>query len=156
YPRRLRAYQGYLTKMPADFVDRWPGLRDLVQTMAPEATARIDRGLGPEGAMEVLAQEVEPRWGSQGFLRSAELRRAVEKHAMKMARNHFESLGYTVAVLGKPYDLRCSMDGQILYVEVKGTTTDGDGVLLTPNEVMFARGHKDQMALYIVHGIQTS
>ena len=87
---------------------------------------------------------------------SPELRKAVEDYAMKIARKHFESLGYTVAVLGRPYDLLCSANGQTLYVELKGTTTDGAGVLLTPNEVAFARGHKGQMALFIVHGIETS
>lgn len=41
----------------------------------------------------------------------------------------------------------------ILYVEVKGTTTAGESVLLTPNEVAFARSHAGRMELFLVHGI---
>ena len=34
YPRKLRAAQGYLTKMPAAFVERWAPLRDLADALA--------------------------------------------------------------------------------------------------------------------------
>ncbi|HXM01052.1 MAG TPA: DUF3883 domain-containing protein, partial [Chthoniobacterales bacterium] len=59
-------------------------------------------------------------------------------------------LGYAVEILGKPYDLRSTRDGSTLYVEVKGTTTSGETIILTPNEIEFARSHASSMALFIV------
>ena len=38
-------------------------------------------------------------------------------------------------------------------VEVKGTTSDGTTVLLTPNEVDHARNHPDEAALFVCSNI---
>jgi hypothetical protein len=43
-----------------------------------------------------------------------------------------------------------------LYVEVKGTVTRGDCIILTSGEVKFARSHKGEMRLFILHSIQVS
>ena len=39
------------------------------------------------------------------------------------------------------YDLVCRRGGEEMRVEVKGTTTDGTAVILTPKEVEHARSH---------------
>jgi hypothetical protein len=39
---------------------------------------------------------------------------------------------------------------------VKGTTTHGEEIILTAGEVEFARSHKRQMGLFILHSIQVS
>jgi hypothetical protein len=57
---------------------------------------------------------------------------------------------------GHPYDLRCTRKKERLYVEVKGTQTNGDGIILTAGEVMFARRHKEEMALFLLHSIKVS
>ncbi len=36
---------------------------------------------------------------------------------------------------------------------MKGTQTDGEDILLTPNEIDFAEAHHNQMALFIVRNI---
>ena len=44
----------------------------------------------------------------------------------------------------------------MLYVEVKGTQTNGEGVILTSGEVEFARRNENQMALFVLHSIKVS
>jgi Domain of unknown function (DUF3883) len=80
----------------------------------------------------------------------------VDDAAMAPAEAYFRSLGFDVEDVHAPrsYDLHCMRGDQTLRVEVKGTTTAGDGVLLTPREVAFARAHRDQMGLYILHSVR--
>lgn len=94
----------------------------------------------------------------QGYAISKEQRRALELHAMNRAERVFRGRGYDVENVSSwsPYDLRCNQDRDVLYVEVKGTKTRGDEVLLTTNEVEFARRHKRQMVLFVVHSIQVT
>jgi hypothetical protein len=44
YPREIRASQGYLTKMPKEFVNRWPGLTLLADRLSPEQEKLISLG----------------------------------------------------------------------------------------------------------------
>jgi len=91
--------------------------------------------------------------GGQGFQVSPRVRRAIERHAVERARAHFRGLGFAVQEFGKPFDLLCTRDAERLYVEVKGTSGAADAVFLTRNEVAFARSNREQMALFLVHGI---
>jgi hypothetical protein len=70
-----------------------------------------------------------------------ELRAAVERHAVAMAKSHLRQLGWhDVKELGKPFDLVCTKDsGEEKHVEVKGTTGAGSDVEYTPNEVKHFR-----------------
>jgi hypothetical protein len=92
----------------------------------------------------------------QGFLLDSKLRKALEDHAMDTAKRYSEVEGYKREDYSKsgPFDLLCSRREEALYVEVKGTQTDGSEIILTPGEVEFARGHKGQMALFVLHSIQ--
>ena len=94
----------------------------------------------------------------QGFLQNTELRVAVEKYAMDAARRHFETNGFACEDQSKnhSYDFRCKRRQEVLYIEVKGTQTDGDEIILTANEVEFARKHKSQMGLFILRSIQVT
>jgi hypothetical protein len=56
--------------------------------------------------------------------------------------------------LHESYDLRCELGGDDLHVEVKGTTSDGDRVLLTRNEVSHARDWYPRVALIVVSCIE--
>jgi hypothetical protein len=74
---------------------------------------------------------------------------------MRRATQYFSQNGYTVENVSgtKPYDLRCSKHGKQLHVEVKGTTSGGDEVILTLNEARWApRGAK--RALFVLHSIR--
>jgi Domain of unknown function (DUF3883) len=157
YPGRLRGYQGYLTKMPLAFVHRWSKLQMLADQLS---------GYGYVEQLATEFQDVDDLVAtvvedvcyqrSQGFCASPKARRAIEQFAVLRAKQYYEALGYVVEVRGKPYDLRCSKFDSVLHVEVKGTTTTGQQILLTPNEVAFVTDHSSSMALFIVSGLQVS
>jgi hypothetical protein len=90
---------------------------------------------------------------TQGFTSSPVVRRAIEEHAMNLARHEFVSLGYAVETHGKPFDLLCAKEGKMIYVEVKGAQGSGAEILLTKGEVKFHREHPNAMALFIVSDI---
>jgi len=94
--------------------------------------------------------------GGQGFSVDPRTRKVVEEHAVSRAQAYFEAEGYRVRLVGKPFDVHCSRAGEVLFVEVKGTQTDGEEILLTPNEVDFANENSSQMALFVVRNIRVS
>ncbi len=108
-----------------------------------------DRGRGlnvaraPEvqSAIEAVQEAAGRRRGrGQGFRISAADRKAIEDHAMEVANAYFSKAGWTVIDVSanRSYDLHCTKDDETLCSEVKGATTDGASVLLTPNEVRTA------------------
>lgn len=107
----------------------------------------------PDEAVIDPAEQVRSARTSQGFLVAPTAKRAIEEHAVQIAKSYYEEKGYAVEVKGKPYDLRCTRNDAQIFVEVKGTQTPGEEVLLTPGEVTFARQNKTEMALLVVHGI---
>jgi Domain of unknown function (DUF3883) len=116
-------------------------------------------GEGEEGADDSAVEVLEKSHAKgQGFLLDSKLRKALEKYAMDAAIRCFESQGYEVEDHSKnhPYDLRCSGKEGPLYVEVKGTQTNGSSIFLTSGEVTFARCHKEQMGLFLLHSIRAS
>jgi len=48
--------------------------------------------------------------------------------------------------------LYCTRETEVLHVEVKGTQTSGEDIILTADEVEFARRHRSQMALLVWRG----
>lgn len=95
------------------------------------------------------------RSNGQGRGLTGEQRKAVENHAMIMARRSLKSLGYKVTDVSSnsPYDYKAIKDGKTISVEVKGTTGDASNILLTHNEVEHHRKNFPNNALIIVHGI---
>lgn len=91
----------------------------------------------------------------QGFRVNVEARRATELQAMSVATELLEADGWTVEDVSatRSYDLDCRRGDANLHVEVKGTTSAGDSVLLTPGEVAHAREHHPHVALIVVAGI---
>jgi hypothetical protein len=94
----------------------------------------------------------------QGFGVTPEERRAIELHAMAAAQHYFEDEGWDCkdTSANKPYDFECTKDGATLWVEVKGTKSAGEAVILTRNEVKHNKRHAPQTALFILAGIRTS
>ena len=76
----------------------------------------------------------------QGYTSCPTCRRAVETRAMGMATAFYEGDGYSVTDVSryKSYDLECTKSGTEIHVEVKGTTGNGERILLTRNEVIHA------------------
>jgi hypothetical protein len=86
------------------------------------------------------------------------MRKTIELHAMRLAIDHFEAESWSVMDVSQyaPYDLACSKKTRALHVEVKGTTSSGRSVLLTPNEVHHARTTVAELALFVVANIQVA
>lgn len=129
--REIRAQQGYLTKFPEALVALLYGLP------ADDDGAR------------------SPRMGrGQGYVADAELRKALERHAVARAIAHYRAQGADeIEELGKPYDLRVVLAGVERHVEVKGSVGVGiDSVQLTQGEVDHARAHQPT-DLFVVEGI---
>lgn len=143
-----------------DFLDQGLSIEGLATIMS-EARLR-PRGNVPSAPEIEDAQDATARAAGarsrrgQGFRQSAEERAAIDTHAMSVATEHLEAEGWEVEdrSINHPYDLFCARAEDWLHVEVKGTTSDGASVLLTPNEVEFARQEHPRTALLIVHGVE--
>lgn len=92
---------------------------------------------------------------STGFEQNAAIRSAIEDHAMKLVRRHYQTLGFELKDVHKTkswdYEFR-GEDNALNCVEVKGTRTFGTQVVITPKEVEVAT--KGQVDLCIVHSVQ--
>ena len=131
------------------------GLRFTVafDRMKPEVGKKIE-----EEAASVASQchaQLSQSGRGQGFLASVGMRTAIELHAMKRAKRYFKEYGYAVEDTSRTesYDLQVTKNAARFYVEVKGTTTDGEHVFVTKNEVRHAHAHRDLCKLFVVHHI---
>jgi len=86
------------------------------------------------------AGKVARRGRGQGFQLDQEVKVAVEALAMNVATEFYSKAWDVEDVHGtESYGLICRRGDEIKHVEVKGTTTDGAEVILTPNEVRHAQ-----------------
>jgi hypothetical protein len=101
------------------------------------------------------AEEALARSKGQGFARTPQERRALENHAMAVAKKYFRHEGFDVEDVSarRSYDLLCRRGTRELHVEVKGTTTDGDAIVLTNNEVKHACNPHNSCVLFVLHSI---
>lgn len=107
-------------------------------------------------AFEPSSDPHEPSASGQGTGLSTEEKKAVELHAMRMAQAHLEAQGFTVIDVSndrRSYDLHASQAGEELAVEVKGTTGDGEAVIMTGNEVRVLRVRHPHTSLIVVSRI---
>jgi hypothetical protein len=93
--------------------------------------------------------------GGQGFQSNVEARLMIESHAMAICKKYYSDKKYVVKDVSAncPYDFIITKNGLSRLVEVKGTQTTGDTIILTKNEVELSRTQGDSMALFIVHSI---
>jgi len=95
------------------------------------------------------------RKSAQGFIRDTKKKELIESHAMKEAYEYYSDLGYEVqdcsGLRNLGYDYRCTKGKEVIESEVKGTTTNGDSVLLTRNEVDNAKTTNHRADLFIVY-----
>jgi hypothetical protein len=133
-----------------DLVDMLPLLAELygvppMPTQAPHAVGLAARAVG---AMN--RERLDP-----------ETRKKIELWAEDSAYKYFTKQGWKVERVGsqhRGYDLECTQDGLVLHVEVKGTQTRGEKVVLTGNEVKHNRDVECEAAhaLYVVSEIKVS
>jgi Protein NO VEIN, C-terminal len=156
YQDTLRSFQSYLVKMPQQAISLFPQLRAMVNQAEAQSS-----GLGlaspteqAEEAVKDAAGKVARRGRGQGFQLDQQAKVAVEAHAMNMATEYYSKTWDVQDVHGREsYDLICRCDGEAKHVEVKGTTTDGVEVILTPNEVRHAQDYP-HTALFVVSNIE--
>jgi Protein NO VEIN, C-terminal len=100
---------------------------------------------------------------AQGRTSDSDIRKAIERFAEDHAAAYFEERGWQVKRVGQyklGYDIACTNpDGVILHVEVKGTRTLGEKVMLTANEVEHTRRAAEcgaEHILYVVSQINVT
>jgi len=113
---------------------------------------------GDQDAEDVvaIARPTRTRRGQGRGLTVAE-RKQVEQRAMQLASEHLVGLGYECVDMSatESFDLLAKRSGQVVKIEVKGTTSDFcDSVLMTRNEVELHQREKGTTGLFIVKGIQ--
>jgi uncharacterized protein DUF3883 len=135
--------------------DGQPRLKDSRLAWVRHAANFIEARAAREGTSVQSGLEALAVGSGQGFLGNPVERERIEARAMGEAAAHFRRLGYDVEDrhVGNPYDLFYSKPGKKLYVEVKGTTTMGESVIVTPGEVRFARANAPQVSLFVLHSI---
>lgn len=93
--------------------------------------------------------------GGQGFQSDVEVRLMIESHAMNICKEHYLDKGYKVEDVSATHscDFIITRRGVSRFIEVKGTQTAGDTIILTKNEVDLSRMQGESMALFLVHSI---
>jgi hypothetical protein len=155
YQDTLRTFQSYLVKMPREAIRLFPQLSEAVGEAEGQAPGLVltSPAEQAEEAVKDAAGKVARRGRGQGFQLDQEVKVAVEALAMNMATEFYSKTWDVEDVHGtKSYDLICRRGDEVKHVEVKGTTTDGAEVILTPNEVRHAREYSCT-ALFVVSDI---
>jgi hypothetical protein len=145
-----------LGQIKRGYLKKYPKLKKTLDDLFDRVSATDpDQEVGEAEQIALEGVDKEQAKGA-GFLLNKALRLALERYAMDAAKAYFKSSRFVVVDHSKnhPYDLRCRRGNEVLYVEVKGTKTKAEQIILTNGEVKFARHHKGQMALFILHSIK--
>ncbi len=96
-----------------------------------------------------------PRKG-QGWQTDARKRQAIDTHAMKRVRFHYESMDYVLKDTSKvsPFDFEARRNGDTLRIEVKGLTGHLGPIVVTAGEVLSARNPDIRTDLVVVYEIE--
>jgi len=125
-----------------------------------EAGVRIPVGVPPEvqeleDAVAIAAGKKGR--GGQGLRLNAAQRMAIEMHAMELARIELERRGCLSirdTNKGNPIDYQRRVEGRATFVEVKGTVSSGEILILARGEVDLHREKYLNNMLIIVNGIR--
>ena len=96
----------------------------------------------------------EPETG-QGRVHDPVRRKRIEDAAQDWLMAHYREQDFTVTDrrAGRPNDAIAEKGSGVLYLEAKGTTSDGARVVVTRNEVAWAKAHLGQCVMGIWSGI---
>lgn len=156
YRDTLRTFQSYLARVPDGIMVLFPQLNEALRKspdfpFSGHSVSPLEEQV--ETAVNRAAGKMVRRARGQGFQLDQEVKAAVEAHAMNAATEFYATSWAVEDVHGKEsYDLVCRRNGEVKHVEVKGTTTDGVEVILTPNEVTHARDYA-HTALFVLSGV---
>lgn len=139
------------------------GVIDANDTTLEELVAITGTLAGAGGDAELVAGELERRSanstslirtsGGQGIGLTAPQRKALEMAAVAAAEEYFSGKGYSEIEdtgASNPFDLRMRRAGQEYIVEIKGTTSAGEKILLTRGEVDVHREWHPRNFLFIL------
>ena len=155
YQDTLRTFQSYLVKMPRKAISLFPQLHAMIDQAKGQASGLVltSPTEQAEEAVKDAAGKVARLGRGQGFQLDQDVKVAVEALAMNMATEFYGKAWDVEDVHGtESYDLICRHGDEVKHVEVKGTTTNGAEVILTPNEVKHAR-ENPCTALFIVSNV---
>lgn len=142
--RPPRAFQGYLVKFPRSLVREF-GL--------PHADIPLVEPQSGEVTASAPVAVVVPAGGARRQA-DPQVRRAIEKHAVRAVEQALRSEAWETADVGdfRAYDIHATKDGEELHVEVKGSATTGVYTIdLTSGEIAHAASHRTLLA--VVEGI---
>jgi hypothetical protein len=91
-----------------------------------------------------------------GFASNPRIRKAIEEHAMRFVEKEFKKQRIILEDWSKTrsYDFSYRDGETERFIEVKGSQHKQPAIILTANEVLFAREHSAHMVLCVVHSIQ--
>ncbi len=127
---------------------------------AMDSALNVPGEAGPEVADAELAVDISAgnrrRRTGNGFRLTTEEKNAIELRAVSVATDQLIRDGYTVRDVGatRAYDLHARRGDENLVVEVKGTTSPGEIIILTRNEVTLHLERYPNNALAVVHSIK--
>jgi hypothetical protein len=154
YRNEMRTFPTYLAKFPAALL---PALPEVAETVALVGT---DPATTPELASPEVRHAAQAMASAAARPKTAAVdpepgdRVAVEARALNVVLAHYSARG-AVNDVGRTagFDYSVVIDGQEWHVTVKGTTSSGEEIVLTPDEVAHARGH-EHLDLCIVSNIR--
>jgi hypothetical protein len=132
---------------------------DLPKLSQAVAVILAGQQLPPSDEVAKIQALIEEQAGrkrqGQGFSQDAKARKALEDHAMEAARAYLEGLQWSVKDVSKtrPYDFLCTKDGEEIHVEVKGTSSEGKAILISPNEAAEALAGRTAI-LYVLANVK--
>nr|WP_264002285.1 DUF3883 domain-containing protein [Mycolicibacterium sediminis] len=87
--------------------------------------------------LDAVGEISRPRRVHPSRRRTAAENKAIEKQAVHLVCRYFAAQHYVTTDVGatESYDVRAVRAGQVIKIEVKGTTSDGSEIILTYNEV---------------------
>ena len=149
--QRRRALQGYVLH------EGHPVHDALMCTKRPRNRAALTYHPTPE-LDEVLATDEpgHPDSGGQGRVLNPQRRKALEDAAQSRLETYYRDRGWEVEDVrfDNPYDAIARKNGQIRYLEAKGTQSNGASVTVTSGEVHHARQHPGQCVIGILSGLR--
>jgi len=161
YPMTPKAEGAVIERAVAFYLDvseAWRQVESGGQAVPSQPLSTAGQRQVEERASKSAESVLEVRNGGQGFLGNQAVREAIDRYAMERAISHYKAKGYALedTHANHPFDLRCSKNGQIIYIEVKGTTTPGASIIVTNGTRNWATKYNSRMHLFVVHSIRIS
>ena len=164
--RKKRALQGFVLSeghpahdalIGTSIAERIPGNRPGARNpVAYTDTSDLDPFMFQASASPTLeAVEGFPSSG-QGRLLDPLRRKALEDAAQTRLERHYRNEGWDVQDVRfeGPYDAIAKKNGQVRYLEAKGTQSSGASVIVTAGEVEFAKSHPGQCVIGILSNVR--